>query len=303
MVASPILGAAAVEPAVLDLIFAGIKWRLINHCENLRLSIDSRTKEFLSHDTRPADALIDVFWGEQFDPPGNVLFDAGLWRAYAGEKQVFDFQSVKFGPKPYKRAIFDSDFTKGEIWLNRDPIEAEEEYYPFEYPLDELAMMHRLALGHGVELHSCGLATPDGRGYLFIGHSGAGKSTMGKLWVKERNARILSDDRVIITRKADGFWLHGTPWHGEAGLAANASAALNAIFLIQHGASNELLSVSAPAAAAELFSRTFVPWYRAAALEFALGFVQAVVTHVPVYILRFLPDASVVPFLETHCAI
>src|SRR3954471_2637212 len=288
---------------VLDLSFAGIKWRLRSHCNGLRVCTDPRTTEFLSSDDRAADVIVDVRWGTDFAAPGDVIFDAGLWRAYSGEDFVFDFHTERLGPEPYKRATFNRELTKGEVRLNHNLLRNEESYYPFEYPLDELAMMHRLAMGHGVELHSCGLATSDRRGYLFVGHSGAGKSTIGKLWVSERNARILSDDRVIVTRHDGEFRLHGTPWHGEAGLACNASAQLKAIFLIQHGTHNELVRVSPSQASAELFARSFVPWYRPEALGFSLGFMQAIVSNVPVFILRCVPNATAIEFLEANCAI
>lgn len=287
----------------LDLTFAGVKWRLVHRCEGLELCTDSRTSEFLSADRREPDAVIEVRWAESFPYAGQVLFDAGLWRAYSGEPHVFDFQSPKFGPQPYKRAIFNRDFTKGEVLLNREILATERSYYPFEYPLDELAMMHRLGLGRGTELHSCGMATGDGRAFLFVGHSGAGKSTMGKLWVAERNARILSDDRNIITRDRNAFYLHGTPWHGEAGLASNSQAQLKGIFLIAHGSTNELISLPPSQAAAELFARSFVPWYRAEALDFTLSFLKNTVESVPTQILRFVPDANVIDFLEAACAI
>jgi hypothetical protein len=288
---------------VLDLTFAGIKWRLQNHCDGLTVCTDPRTTEFLATDDRVPDAVIDVRWSREFDAPGQVSFDAGLWRTYSADEFIFDFHTEKLGPQPYKRAIFHRDFSRGEVKLNQELLRNEESYYPFEYPLDELAMMHRLALGHGVELHSCGLATSDGRGYLFVGHSGAGKSTLGKLWVAERNARILSDDRVIVTRQGNSFRIHGTPWHGEAGLACNAHAELKAIFLIQHGTENELVRVNPAQASAELFARSFVPWYRPEALGFSLGFMQSIVTEIPIYIFRCVPNPSAIEFLEANCAI
>jgi hypothetical protein len=300
--------AAIVDPVqrsngVLDLSFAGIKWRLRNDCEGLTVCTDPRTTEFLSSDDRIPDTVVDVRWSTRFDSPGEVIFDAGLWRAYSGDDFVFDFHTEILGPQPYKRAIFDRDFTHGEVKLNQDLLCNVDSYYPFEYPLDELAMMHRLALGHGVELHSCGLATNDGLGYLFVGHSGAGKSTLGKLWVAERGVRILSDDRVIVTRQDRGFDIHGTPWHGDAGLACNAKAGLKAIFLIQHGKRNGLERVNLAQASAELFARSFVPWYRSEALNFSLGFMQSIVAAVPVYVFRCAPNRTAIEFLEANCAI
>jgi hypothetical protein len=112
----------------------------------------------------------------------------------------------------------------------------------------------------------------------------------------------LSDDRVIVTRD-NTFRIHGTPWHGEAGLACNASAELKGIFLIQHGSQNELLPVNPAQASAELFARAFVPWYRPECLGFSLGFMQSIVAEIPIYILRFIPNPRVIDFLETNCAL
>jgi len=288
---------------VLDLTFAGIKWRLRSYCDGLKVCTDPRTTEFLSCDKSSPHVEVDVRWSTDFPIPGSVIFDAGLWRAYSGESYIFDFVTERLGPEPYKRAIFNRQFTCGEVLLNHQLLCDQDSYYPFEYPLDELAMMHRLTLGHGVELHSCGLATPDGRGYLFVGHSGAGKSTLGKLWVTERNARILSDDRVIVTRDGESFRIHGTPWHGEAGLAFNGSADLKAIFLIQHGQQNELIRVAPSQASAELFARSFVPWYRPDSLGFSLGFMQSIVSATPIYIFRCPPNPTAIEFLEANCAI
>ncbi|MGZ4814573.1 MAG: hypothetical protein ACXVZV_04140, partial [Terriglobales bacterium] len=160
---------------------------------------------------------------------------------------------------------------------------------------------HRLGLGHGDELHCCGLAAPDGRGYLFVGHSGAGKSTLGKQWVKHRGATILSDDRIVITGSHNGYTIHGTPWHGEAGLAKNASAQLEAIFLIQHGDTNRTEPLPPTRSAAELLSRSFVPWYRPQNLDFTLRFLQQLTETIPVYVFHCLPDITAVEFLErTH---
>ncbi len=288
---------------VLDLTFAGIKWRLHNYCHGLKVWTDPRTTEFLSGDNGAPHVNVDVRWSNEFPVPGGVIFDAGLWRAYDGDNYVFDFITTTLGPQPYKRAIFDPTFTRGEVLLNQQLLRDLDTYYAFEYPLDELAMMHRLALGGGVELHSCGLATPDRRGYLFVGHSGAGKSTLGKLWLSERNARILSDDRIIVTREANSFRIHGTPWHGEAGLAHNSNAELKAIFLIQHGQQNELVRVAPSQASAELFARSFVPWYRPESLGFSLAFMQSIVSSIPIYIFRCLPNPTAIEFLEANCAI
>jgi len=284
---------------IVRLNFGGAIWEMRSALPGLRVELDDRTREFVSCGNGPADAVIDVCWSESFPDPGPTLFDAGLWRAHASDDGIlFDFFTERLGPSPYKRAIFDANFNTGQVLLNRCLLQDLDSYYPFEYPLDELASMHRLARGRGVELHSCGLAMPDDRGFLFVGHSGAGKSTLGKLWVKHRQATILSDDRIIVTRDGNGYLIHGTPWHGEAGLAKNADARLKAIFLIQHGEKNETIPVKSSGSSAELLSRSFVPWYRPNDLSFTLDFLQRLTTTVPIFIFRCVPDVSAIEFLE-----
>lgn len=286
----------------LDL--GGALWEMRSHISDIRVELDDRTQEFVSRKNAPADVVLEVDWADSLSASDDVLFDAGLWRSSQnGDGLQFDFFTERLGPDPYKRATFDPDFNSGRVLLNRQLLSDFSSYYPLEYPLDELASLHRLGLGHGVELHSCGLATAEGRGFLFVGHSGAGKSTLGKTWVKYRNAIILSDDRVVVTASESGFRIHGTPWHGEAGLARNASARLEAIFLIQHGTGNQTTPVTINRAAAELLSRSFVPWYRAQNLDFTLKFLHQLTSKVPVYIFECLPDLSAVEYLERAHAI
>ncbi len=288
---------AAIETVRLDL--GAATWELRSFTKGLRIELDGRTAEFVNRENVTPDAVVDIVWGDEFWEPGPVLFDAGPWRAYpAGDGIQFDFFTHLLGPAAYRRAIFNAEFTEGTILLNRRLLGKLSSYYPFEYPLDELASMHRLGRGAGVELHSCGVALDSDRGFLFVGHSGAGKSTLGKNWVQHRQAAILSDDRVVVTAYEKGYRIHGTPWHGEAGLARNACAELKAIFFIQHAVHNQTLPMQPNQAATELFARSFVPWYRAEALDFTLSFLQRLTERVPVYTFHCLPDVSAIEYLE-----
>ena len=291
----------AIETVRLDL--GGATWELRSFADGLRVELDGRTAEFVNHSSSPADAIVDICWGDDFWEPGPVLFDAGPWRAYpAGDGIQFDFFTHLLGPSAYRRAMFNAEFTAGKILLNRRLLGTLGSYYPFEYPLDELASMHRLGRGAGVELHSCGVALDAQHGLLFVGHSGAGKSTLGKNWLRHRQAAILSDDRVVVTLDENCYRIHGTPWHGEAGLARNSSAELNAVFFIQHARRNEAIRMKPTQAATELFARSFVPWYRAEALDFTLAFLQQMTATVPVYTFHCLPDVSAIEYLELHHA-
>jgi hypothetical protein len=163
-----------------------------------------------------------------------------------------------------------------------------------EYPLDELVMMHRLALGEGVEVHALGLADHDGSGYLFLGHSGAGKSTTARLWMAQPGVHLLSDDRIILREHQGKFWMYGTPWHGDAGVASPERAQLSAIFLLEQAPANEVTPLPPSKAAAELFARAFVPHYLQSGIQFTLSFLDQLTRSVPCSILRFTPTPGAV---------
>ena len=159
---------------------------------------------------------------------------------------------------------------------------------------DELLMIHRLACGEGVEMHAVGIVDDKGQGHLFLGHSGAGKSTTARLWKSESNAHILSDDRIILRQRDGRIWMYGTPWHGDAGIASPDAAPLSRIYLLEHASKTQLVSLSPGRAAAELFTRSFVPHHSQEGLQFTLRFLERVTREIPCSVFRFLPDKSAV---------
>jgi hypothetical protein len=205
-----------------------------------------------------------------------------------------NFQRAFPGEGPYKSVWFDRQFKTGTLQLSRAFFDTTWPVYPLEYPLDEVLMIHRLACGEGVEVHGVGIVDEDGRGHLFMGHSGAGKSTTARLWQKQKDVRILSDDRIILRLHKEKIWMFGTPWHGDAGIASPDSAQLSDIYLLEHFNKNEIQPMQGGLAAAELFARSFVPRHCGESLQFALSFLQKVAQAVPCHIFRFVPDETAV---------
>lgn len=248
--------------------------------------------------TKPAcDIEIEVAWSDQIHPAtGKKLFDSGsLWSVVACDRGLtFDFVTPVLGEFPYKTVSVNPEFSRAEIYLNRSRLDDRQPVYPLEYPVDELLVTHWLTRGRGLEVHACGLVDAVTGSQLFLGHSGAGKSTTTGLWASARDVRVLSDDRIILRSRDNAIWMYGTPWHGDAGLASPSSAKISRIFVLQHGDKNQLTELSRPQAAAELFARCFVPFYDTAALEFALAYVDRVADSVPCYAYKFRPERSAV---------
>jgi hypothetical protein len=204
------------------------------------------------------DIEVHVEWAEKLQRwLGSPVFDSGaLWTLFRdGSNSIFDFVSPVFGAFPYKRLRTDQDFRRAQLVLSFDAINNHCPAFPLEYPADELLITNYLATGLGVEVHGCGLVDAETGGHLFLGHSGAGKSTTTKLWKALRNPQILSDDRIILRLHDGELWMYGTPWHGEAAFASAGKARISRIFVLEHGGQNEITSLTRSRAVGELFAR------------------------------------------------
>jgi hypothetical protein len=94
----------------------------------------------------------------------------------------------------------------------------------------------------------------------FCGRSGAGKSTMARLWRRlAPQARLLSDDRIVLRPSGTGVRAWGTPWHGEGGFAAPDWGPLGAVFFLRHGRTTRLRPLFPAEAAVPAFELAFRP--------------------------------------------
>ncbi len=303
MTADRAAGRAAPDARELRLAIGAITTTIISVDPGLALTVPAAVSRFLTAEGTP-DIRVEAAWTDA--PPagtGARLFDSGgLWQLReAGDQLVWTFTSRTFGPEPYKTAIFDRAFSAGAVLLHRPYFAGAGAMYPLEYPLDELVMTNWLALGRGIEVHACAVRDANGAGYLFAGHSGAGKSTIASLWHREPGVTVLSDDRVILRKRGGDIWMHGTPWHGDEPLGFPVATRLTHGFVLEHASGNVRTAMSRPDTVAALFSRSFPPFYSPAGLDFSLGFLADVSGQAPFAALGFVPDAAILDFVRSTC--
>ena len=157
--------------------------------------------------------------------------------------------------------------------------------------------MYLLSQKQGAIVHAAGMSM-HGKGYIFPGRSGAGKSTVSRLLLSCETATMLSDDRIIIRKSDNAFRAFGTPWPGDAGIAENRSSELNGIFFIHHDSENSIKKLPPSEALRRLMPVTSIPWYDEKPMSDILQFCEDLVYAIPAYELFFRPDSSVADFME-----
>ena len=130
---------------------------------------------------------------------------------------------------------------------------------PLRYPLDQILSWGLLARIGGVLLHAA-VAVKDGRGWVFTGRSGAGKSTISAL-LRAEGWRILNDDRVVVFRRGGEWRVAGTPWHGSGRFAEAAEVPLAGIHFLQQAAECRMEAMPAEQARLALLDVGAVPWF------------------------------------------
>jgi hypothetical protein len=136
-------------------------------------------------------------------------------------------------------------------------------------------------------------------GWLLLGHSGAGKSTLAGLIAEAGVGTILSDDRIVLRRQEERWWMFGTPWHGTAGYASARGCPLTRLFILSHGPKNRIAQLPFSVMAAEIAARTFYPLYAPSLMGRALQAIQRLVAEVPCHSLAFSPNPEVAWFLSS----
>jgi hypothetical protein len=222
-----------------------------------------------------------------------------LWRLYShGQDRLFCFFSDAARTVPYKTALVDPSFSRCQVFLSPDLVANGASVDPLEYPLDELLVIHRLALDSGCELHSCSVINDDGEAMAFAGQSGDGKTTLAKLWAEVPGFEVVSDDRTIVRRNGSGVRLYGTPWHGEGRFASPRAGQLTAVFILEKGSHTEIVPLARTQAVALLMARAFTTFYDAQVTARLLAFLETVVTDVPCALLRFRPESEAIDMVR-----
>lgn len=133
-----------------------------------------------------------------------------------------------------------------------------------------------------------------GKGILFTGPSGVGKSTQADLWNRYRGAEILNGDRAAVF----GNHARGIPFRGSSGVGLNRKTKLAAIVYLTQAADTSLQRLTGARAFRRLWEGCSVNIWNSVDMEKTTAAVMDTLTSVPVYHLACRKDLTAIEALE-----
>jgi hypothetical protein len=148
----------------------------------------------------------------------------------------------------------------------------------------------------GILLHACGV-DDNGSGYLFLGNSGHGKSTMARLW-RNQHATVLSDDRIVVREKEGKIWMYGTPWHGDFKDFSARGMPISKVFFLHPDKENRAIRREGTDALNRLLTRSFPPLWDKEGMAFTLDFCHCLTNAFAFFDLHFRKDPSIINYVR-----
>lgn len=209
-----------------------------------------------------AEIVAARFSGSLLPPETPAAVESLLFRAAPGDFLTFDTRGWEYA--------LDTDFASNSVRLTGLSLAARLDWRPglagalwtsdagsesfagiFENFFRVLTA-YRLLESGGALVHAAGIVK-DGLAFLFLGRSGAGKTTLSRM-AEERGGTVLSDDLNALTPGPAGAVVAALPFTGDLGPRSGRPATwpLGGVFRLEQSAADEAFPLSRAAALAAL---------------------------------------------------
>lgn len=156
-----------------------------------------------------------------------------------------------------------------------------------------LMVLYALATAaSGTVLFHAAVVSREGKGYMFLGPSGTGKSTHARLWLKYIAGTALVNDDNPVVRLADNGSpvVYGSPWSGKTPCYRNVSYPLGGIVLLSQAPFNKIHRLGGIHAYASLVASISGKRWDSRVADGLHATENALASTVPVWHLECLPD-------------
>ena len=193
------------------------------------------------------------------------------------------------------------DFTEGVLHIAADGQDV-------RFCIDNALMLlfaFRTAPLMTLEMHAAVVVRGDGRGYLFLGHSGTGKSTHARQWLQAfPDAWLLNDDNPILRVMEDGeVRVYGSPWSGKTPCYNNAYARVGGIIKLSQAPHNQIRKLSLPEAYAYILSSASGLKIERQMTDNMYNTIRDIITQVGCYHMECLPNTEAAEVCFSGCRV
>ena len=213
--------------------------------------------------------------------PDQPRFDLYEW------KDLWLFEGASgFEASIRYRCITDKAFTKAKFTVFNDPKFSINSVlmlmYTFATQCKDTLMMHS------------SVTVKDGKGYLFLGKSGTGKSTHSQLWINNiEGCELLNDDNPVLRMEENGeVRVYGTPWSGKTPCYRNLDYPVGAIVNLHQAGENKISKLSIVRAYATIFVSASSVWFAKDMADGLHATIEKIACKVPIYSMDCLPNAD-----------
>jgi hypothetical protein len=188
-------------------------------------------------------------------------------------------------PKRHAVLKFSLKYNTWDLWIESNGKLID----PFEYPLDGLILYYLTVIHNDIMIHASGVNF-SGKGYLFSGTSGKGKTTIAGLFARA-GGRIIHDDRLILRSTGEHYLMYNTPvYNNDEPLQSR----LDKIYLIDHGSENRIIPIAGAKAVSMVMANCIQHNWGNEIINQLLNSISWLCEEVPVFRLSFKPDQSVI---------
>lgn len=244
--------------------------------------------------TDPETVQIRIRKLKEARPPGMTFRGRDLLLEYYRDGEDWCCEAPgKRGP--VVRVRYREDFVRVCCEINQ-------EAYPGKITsvdkLMQLFPLRQMLLSRNIFLLHASQAVLEGKGILFTGRSGIGKSTQAGLWKKYRGAELVCNDRTALRKEEGGWRTYGFPIDGSSPVYARGSWRAGAIVVLSQGNSSRVRRCGGAEAMKALMEQAVTDVWNQELLGKLTEKIAELVSAVPVYFLACTPKEEAVRCLE-----